>query len=160
MLTTSRVRRAEPADEPEILAMCREMHAENGMFTMSDERVREIIGRAFNRQGAIIGVIGESGRLEGSIYLMITSIWYSTDWHLEELWNFVRPQFRKTGNAEELIRFAKRCGDEIGLPVVIGIMSNIRTEAKVRIYRRQLGNPIGAFFLHNPLCQMNATAHV
>ena len=57
MLTTSRVRKADAGDEAEILAMCRDMHRENGMFTMDDGRVRDIIRRAFNKQGAVIGVI-------------------------------------------------------------------------------------------------------
>lgn len=150
MLTTSRVRRAEPDDEADILAMCREMHRENGMFTMSDGRVKDLISRAFNKQGAVIGVIGKRGRLEASIYLLVTNIWYSEDFHLEELWNFVRADFRKSDNAKDLVAFAKRCGDEIGLPVLIGIMSNIRTKEKIRLYQRQLGEPIGAFFLHKP----------
>lgn len=158
MLHISRVRRADAKDEDEILAMCRQMHVENGMFTMSDDRVREIISRAWKKQGAIIGVIGERGKLEASIYLLLTNIWYSNDWHLEELWNFVRPDFRRSNNAKEMIAFAKRCGDELGISVIIGIMSNIRTESKIRLYERSLGKPAGAFFLHQPLRQMNATA--
>lgn len=151
MLVTSRVRKADAGDADDILAMCNEMHRENGMFTMSDKRVHDLISRAMNRQGGVIGVIGEPGKLEASIYLLITNIWYSEDYHLEELWNFVRPQYRKSSdNVEQLVNFATRCGDEINLPVLIGIMSNIRTEAKVRKYRRLLGDPIGAFFLRQP----------
>lgn len=160
MPTTSRVRRAETGDTDEILAMCREMHAENGMFTMSDRRVKELISRALNKEGAVIGVVGQKGNLEASIYLLITNIWYSEDFHLEELWNFVRPAYRKSDNVEQLVSFAKRCGDEIKLPVLIGIMSNIRTKAKIRKYKRQLGDPIGAFFLHQPLGRLNGTTHI
>ena len=42
-IITSRVRKADAGDAEEILAMCKEMHAENGMFTMSDKRVKELI---------------------------------------------------------------------------------------------------------------------
>jgi GNAT superfamily N-acetyltransferase len=160
MLVTSRVRKAEAGDADEILSLCREMHRENGMFTLSDARVRDIIGRAFNRQGAIIGVIGKRGAVEASICLLVTNIWYSDDFHLEDLWNFVRPEFRRSDNAKELIAFAKRCSDEVGIPLIIGVMSNVRTEAKIRLYERSVGKPAGAFFLHQPLRRMNATAHV
>jgi hypothetical protein len=150
MLVANRVRKATQDDADDIYAMLCEMHRENGMFTMSAPRVREILARAFNRGGAVIGVIGPKGKLEASICLLITNIWYSDDFHLEEFWNFVRPDFRKSNNAKELISFAKRCGDEINLPVFIGIMSSIRTQAKIDLYKRQLGDPIGAFFIHQP----------
>ena len=32
---------------------------------------------------------------------------------------------------------------------MIGVLSNHRTEAKVRLYERQFGKPSGAFFLYN-----------
>ena len=154
MIKTSPVRRPVPEDRPEILAMCREMHAEHGMFSMSDERINNLLDRAFHHQGGVIGVIGpRGGRLEASVYMLISSMWYSDDFHLEELWNFVRPDYRKVnngGNVRELLSFAKRCGDELHIPVLIGIMSNVRTKAKVDLYTRLLGEPMGAFFLHKP----------
>jgi hypothetical protein len=150
MLRVSRVRRADAKDEDELVAMCHELHRENGLFTMSGERVRDMLRRAFAKNGGIVGVIGERGRLQGSIYLLLTQLWYSDDFHLEELWNFVRAPFRKTNNLQEQIDFAKHCSDELGIPAIIGILSNVRTEAKVRIYQRQLGKPAGAFFVHQP----------
>jgi hypothetical protein len=35
------------------------------------------------------------------------------------------------------------------MPLLIGVLSNHRTEAKVRLYERQFGKPTGAFFLYN-----------
>lgn len=157
MIVTSRVRLARPGDADGIMAMLREMHAETGMMGLSEKRVEAMIGRAFSKTGgATIGVIGPPGKLEASICLLISSIWYSHDFHLEELWNFVRAPYRGVRDnagvhhVDRLVEFAKRCGDETALPVLIGIMSGIRTEAKVRKYRRLLGEPIGAFFLHRP----------
>jgi hypothetical protein len=49
-----------------------------------------------------------------------------------------------------LIEFAKKCADEIGLPLTIGILTNQRMEGKVRLYRRSLGVPAGAWFVHFP----------
>lgn len=131
------------------MELCRALHAENGMFTMSEDKVRGMLQRAFNRQGGIIGALGVPGRIEGAIYLVISDYWYSDDWHLSELFSFVLPQYRKSNNAKELITFAKRCSDEIGIPLVIGVISNERTEGKVRLYQRQLDKPAGAFFVYD-----------
>jgi hypothetical protein len=150
MLTTSRVRKADQGDEAELVAMCHELHRENGIFSMSDDRVRDYLNRAFRKEGAIIGVIGSHGKLEGSIYLLLTTMWYTDDWHLGELWNFVRAPFRKSDNAKQLLDFAKRCVDEINIAGVIGIISNDRTAAKVKLYERQFGKPAGAFFVYQP----------
>lgn len=145
----SRVRAARPCDEDEIMAVCRRLHEENGLLHMSDDKVRQMLRRAFNKEGGIVGVIGEPGHIEGAIYLMISTLWYSHTWILEELFNFVLPEHRKSTNAKDLVEFAKRASEEMGLPLIIGVLSNERTEAKVRLYERQLGKPSGAFFVHN-----------
>lgn len=150
MLMTSPVRKANPADEPELLEMCRALHNENGLFSMDDAKVSEMLHRAFNKQGAIIGVIGETGKIQGAIYMLISSFWYTNDWCLEELFNYVRPEHRKSTNAKDLINFGKRCSDDLGIPLVIGVVSNERTRAKLGLYQRQLADPVGAYFLHRP----------
>jgi len=153
MLTISPVRKANRGDEDELMAMCRVLHAENGIFTMNEDKVRGYLRRAFDNKGAIIGALGLPGKIEGSIYLLISNFWYSDDWHLEELWNHVLPQYRRSTNAKELINFAKRCADQLQIPLVIGVVSNERTEAKVRLYERQLSKPKGAFFVYPPATQ-------
>lgn len=151
MLTTSPVRKAVPADEPELMEICRELHAENGMFEMNESKVRHMLERAFTQQGALIGALGATGSIEGAIFMLITSFWYTNDWCLEELFNYVRPEHRRSTNAKELINFGKRCSDELGIPLVIGVVSNERTKAKVGLYQRQLADPVGAYFLHRPV---------
>lgn len=160
MLQVSRVRKATAADEPDLMHLCRELQSENALMPMNQDRVLQYLRRAFNSEGAICGVIGDVGRIEGAIYLVIGNFWYSDQWHLEEFFNFVRPQYRRSNNAKDLIGFAKRCSDEIGIPLVIGIISNERTEAKVRLYERQLAKPSGAFFVHNPLATQASSTHV
>ena len=149
MLVTSPVRKAVLADKSEILEMCVENHRDNGQFTLSLPRVESMIDKAFNRGGTIIGVVG-MGRIEGMIVLNIGQFWYSEDWILEEVQNYVRPQFRKSTHAKDMINFGKRCSDELGIPLVIGVVSNERTRAKLELYRRQLGEPAGGYFLHKP----------
>jgi hypothetical protein len=150
MIVTSPVRKAVPSDEPELMDMCRKLHSENGIFAFSERKVRNILQSAWNGQGGIIGVVGSPGKIEGSICLTICDYFYTEDFHLGELWNFVLPEHRKSTNAKEMIRFAMRCADEIGIPLIIGVLSNERTAAKVGLYRRLLGDPQGAFFVHQP----------
>jgi hypothetical protein len=143
------VRLATPGDEPELMALCRALHGEIGLFSFSESKVRGVIQQYFERRGGIIGVIGPSNAIEASICLIIAEQYYTTDWHLMEMWNFVAAPYRRSRNAEALIEFAKRCSTQIGLPLIIGVMSNVRTAPKVRLYQRRLGVPSGAFFCYN-----------
>lgn len=142
------VRIATAADEPEIIRLLHLMHAEGGMLPLDEGCAREIFARAFNREGGIIGVIGEPDSIQAMIYLLITRFWYTRDNHLEELFNYVRPDSRKTDHAKTLISYARKCSDQIGIPLVIGVLANRAMEAKVRLYRQMLGFPSGAFFVH------------
>lgn len=148
MTEASKVRVATPGDEEGLMALCRLLHAENGLFPMDEDLVREMLWRAFDRQGGTIGVIGPRDALQGMIAIMISRFWYSKQPYLEELFNFVHPEHRRSAHAKALIAFSRRCADEIGIPLLIGVVSNLRTEAKVKLYERQLGKPAGAFFLY------------
>jgi hypothetical protein len=150
------VRLASKSEEAEIMEMCREIHAENGLVSMSEEKVKAMLNRAFNREGGIIGLIGAPGSLEAIIMIVMTSFWSSEETHLEELFSYVRRPFRRKFNgpdmphAEALVNFAKKCSDDIGVPLVIGIITNNRMAGKVRLYRKILGYPAGAYFVVNP----------
>lgn len=157
-ITTIPVRKALPADKPELMDICREGFAEHGMFNMSEPRVETMIDRAFNRGGAVIGVLGDTGRIQGAIYLLISQFWYTEQWCLEELFNYVKPEYRRSTNAKDMISFGKRCSDEIDIPLVIGVVSNERTKPKMELYRRQLGEPVGGYFLHRPASARLLTA--
>lgn len=149
-IITSPVRKARRSDRDELMEMCRTLHAENGQFSFSDRKLAEMLERAFNSNGAVIGVIGTPGKLEASICLNFSSYYYTDDIHLGECWNFVLPEYRRSTNAKDLIKFGMRCADELGVPFITGIISNERTEAKVRLYRRVLGDPVGGFFIYRP----------
>lgn len=145
-MTTVRI--ATRDDEPEIIRLLHLMHAENGMMPLDEDCAREVFARAFNRQGGIIGVIGEPGDIQAMLYLLVTRFWFTRDNHLEELFNYVRPDHRKSDFADTLITFAKKCSDDIGIPLVIGVMTNRHMAQKVRLYRKSLGYPAGAFFVY------------
>lgn len=149
-MTEYPIRLGRPEDEEEIFALCKELHHENGMFEMSEPRVRAMLQKAFRQEGGLIGLIGPPGAVEGLMFLLISNAWYCDQWHLEELFSYVRPAHRNSTHARRLVEWGKRMADEVKLPAIIGIISTTRTEAKVRLYQRFLGNPTGAFFLYVP----------
>lgn len=119
---------------------------------LDEMEAKKTFDLAFNRQGGIIGVIGTPGDIKAMIFLLMSRFWYSRSYHLEELFNFVRPDLRKSPQnyASQLINFAKSCSDSINIPLTIGVLTNHRMEGKVRLYRRSLGVPAGAWFVHMP----------
>lgn len=146
----SNVRMAVPADANGMMGLCHLLHSENALFPVDDDLLRITLGRALCHHDGILGVIGpEGGELEGAIYLLISRFWYSRHHHLEELFSYVHPEHRKSPHAKSLINFAKQCSDTLSLPLNIGVLSDERMEAKVRLYQRQLGKPRGAFFFWN-----------
>lgn len=145
---TEAVRLAVPADEDKIVAMIKLLHDENGLFPLSERRVRDYMQRFFQKQGALIGVVGPEGDPVGSIYLEIGQPYYSECWYLNEAWNFVHPDHRRSDYAKQLLGWAKKMSTDMHLPLMIGIVSNHRTEAKVRLYEKQL-EKAGAFFVWN-----------
>jgi len=144
-----KVRIATQADKPEIFRLLKILHSEGGIQSLDMGRAESMLDLAFNRQGGIIGVLGDAGDLHAMISLLITKAWYTNEDHIEELFNFVRPDQRKSNYADVLIEFAKDCAKQIGIPLMIGVMSNIRTAPKVRLYRKKLGTPSGAYFVYN-----------
>jgi GNAT superfamily N-acetyltransferase len=144
-----RVRRATVEDIPQIFKLGKLLFEENAITGWSERRITEAVNRAINGDGAVIGVIGDVGHLEGMIYLFVAMFWYTDEPHLEEVYNYVHPDYRKSDNAKALIDFAKSCADGIGVPLTIGIISNHKTEQKIRLYQRRLGKPSGAYWLYN-----------
>lgn len=148
-MTDAIVRLALPADEEGLMEHVHMLHGENGLFPLSETKARGIVNRALNRQGIIVGVIGDPGALEASICLCLDQPYYSDAFQLTELWNFVAPpRGKRAGHAKKMIEFAKLCSDRMAIPLTIGVLSNERVEAKQRLYERQL-EPAGVFFVHN-----------
>lgn len=154
-VSPSITRRAVPTDHQEIWRLFLMAHNENGIFKLSPEKVEFFIQRALypdriqpGDQGprGEIRVIGVSGKLEAICFVIIGSFWYTVDHHVEELLVFVDPEFRRSNHAQSLIAWMKQAAEELGIPVLTGIMSTTRTAGKVRLYDRSLPR-VGAFYL-------------
>jgi hypothetical protein len=116
------------------------------------EKVLGLVWGALTQENGLIAVIGKPGeRIEGGILLVLGSLWYSDDKVLEERGIFINNDFRssKGGRARRLCEFAKETAKKLGIPLMVGAITNDRTEAKMRLYERQFGKPAGFFFLYN-----------
>lgn len=149
MNDTPTVRLATSADEAGLIELCRLMHGENGLFQMSEAKVRARVQNSFRREGGAIGVIGPHDDICAAVMLELAQLWYTDDWHVADLMVFVHPEHRRSNCIKALIDFARTTAVGIGLPMLSGVVSNTRTEAKVRLYQRALGAPVGAFFVYN-----------
>ena len=142
------VRIAAPNDEDDIYNLLMLQHRECGLFNFSDKKVRAVMQSGTRQNGGIVGVVDGENGIEATIGLSITQPWYSEDWHLSELWNFVHPAHRKEGHAAKLVNFSKWCSDNMTIPLFIMAIANKRTEAKVRLYKRMVPMT-GTMFLYN-----------
>lgn len=146
------IRLGTPEDEEAVLELAIKAWNENGIKDVNPEKMRGMIRPALYLWQGLVGIIGERGKpIEGAVLLRTSQMWYSDDIMLEEKAVFVDPAYRsaKGGRARRLCEFSKRVADGLGVPLIIGVLSNHRTEAKIRLYERQFGSPAGAFFLYN-----------
>jgi hypothetical protein len=138
MATFSDVRLAQPADEEPLMALLAEMHAETGIGRLDPARVRIAIRAGIGRQGGVVGVVRGPEGVEASIGLFIGSSWYSPDAHLFDLWSFVGEPHRRSPHAKSMILFAKQAAVDLGLPLVMTVVSNESTARKERLFERQM----------------------
>lgn len=143
------VRLATMEDIPELFRLVKMGCEEDGKTPIDEIKVIDGLKKHFDKQGVLIGVIGDrGGELKASICLAVTEYWFSSNKHLQEMGLYVSPEHRRSNFAKQLMSFAKQSADALGLELMIGVMSNERTEAKVRLYERQF-RKIGAFFAYN-----------
>jgi hypothetical protein len=138
------IRIADTDDFQELFRVCCLLHRENGQHEFSEPRSSAFIWRGCNKDNAVIGVIGPSDNIKAIIYLEVQQIYYSDEIQLGEAFAFVRADCRKTDFAKKLVRFAKKCAEESGVCLMIGIISDHKLEAKRRLYEREL--PLGGYF--------------
>lgn len=145
------VRVADISDIDQIITLCEMLYEENGekTFSLSLPKMCNTVSNVLNKRGGVLGVIGQGDEIHGMICLVLEAPWYSDDFGLYELFNFVHPDHRASNYAKSLILFAKQKSEKLDIPLDIGILSNERMEAKCRLYRRVLPK-IGEFFRYIP----------
>lgn len=143
------VRLAAVEDVPELMDLMRTACGEDAQHPIDEEKVFAMIQRYLHKGGALIAVIGEVGKPVAYLLMVVDQIWYSTDYQLLELSLFVHPDHRRSDYAKQLMAFSKQASEGLDLDLTIGVLSNERTEAKVRLYQRQF-KQAGAFFTYRP----------
>jgi hypothetical protein len=142
---------ATPFDVHEIMEVALAACEENGLTNPNPTKLLQEVWSALHLKDGLVGIIRNAqGVLEAAILLRIGTMWYSDERILEEKAIFIHPDYRigKNRRAPILCDFAKMTADRLGIPLIIGVLSSHRTEAKVRLYERQFGKPSGAYFLY------------
>ena len=130
------IRIGTPSDVDAVMELAMMATEENGFVEPNPSKLLADIWPALNQDHGIMGLIGSpDSKLEAAILLRTGKMWYSDQDVLEEKAIFVHPDFRsaKGGRAGRLCDFAKEVSDSLGIPLIIGVLSNNRTEAKVRL---------------------------
>lgn len=168
-MTPSVVRRATMADYDDLWRLFLQAHHENGIFKLSHGKVDFFMRRALepekihpadNGPRGMIAVIGPPGSLEAMCFVIIGEFWYSEEKHIEELIVYVDPVCRRSEHAKTLIGWMKKTADALEIPLFTGVISTERTDAKLKLYDRQLPR-IGGFFCyplpkrHNAIKKLN-----
>lgn len=152
------VRVGTPDDLHDVMDLAVMGAEENGFLKADASKLLYDIWPALHRDQGIMGLVNYPGsKPVGAVLLRVINPWYSTERAIEERAIFVHPDYRAggakvgaraSGAAVRLINFSKTVADRMELPLLIGVLSNDRTEAKVRLYERELGKPAGAYWLY------------
>lgn len=145
------IRIGTTADMHECMELALTACAENAFLNFAPDKLAQEMWSALSLHHGIVGLIGRrGGKPEGIVLLRTGAMWYSNSPVVEEKAIFIHPDFRaaKGGRGRQLCEFSKSVSRKLGLPLLIGVLSNNRTEAKVRMYERIFGKPAGVFFLY------------
>ena len=151
MIDEVKVRIGTPSDVHPFMDLVMACTRENALIHPDPEKILGEVWAALNRDHGIVGIIGEEdgAPLEAGILLRVSEMWYSKDSVVDERGLFVRPDFRsaKGGRASRLCEFAKNVQRTLEMPLVIGVLSTSRADAKVRLYERQFGPASGGYWI-------------
>lgn len=147
------VRIGTPDDVHPMMEIVQMASLENGLTHAEPVKLLQHVWAALNQDHGLVGIIGEPGEpIEAAALLRIGPLWYAPDdeYVIEEKGVFVHPDFRsaKGGRAARLVEWSMSISDELGFPLTIGIFSDQRTAAKVRLYQRKLGEPSGVYWIY------------
>lgn len=145
------VRPAQESDEENLFALLCMAYKENAPYPINPNKVRLMIAKASRDKDVIIGVIDApdgSGRIAASVGAMFSQWWYTDEWHIEDCWNFVHPEYRRHPFAKDLLNYSKWIAEKMEMPLHVGVMTSTRMEAKIKFFSRMMPQ-VGAAFVYN-----------
>jgi GNAT superfamily N-acetyltransferase len=149
------IRLAEIEDIPSLMALTKLAADEDAQHPYDAEKVWNVVRRHYDKTGGLVAVAGAKGEpVRGYLIMIVDEIWYSPDYQLLELSLFVAPDHRKSTLAKQLMAFSKAASEGLKLDLTIGVLSTERTEAKVKLYKRQF-KTAGAYFVYRPQSAVN-----
>ena len=157
MACESIVRVADVRDRAEVWRLFLHSHQDNGLFSLAPEKVDVFLNRLLMPElipdddtgvRGVIGVIGPVGELEALCGICISDVWYTSEKHLADFLVFVDPANRASDHASALLHWMKLQSDLIGLPLLSGVVSSKRTEAKCRLFKRMFPK-VGEYYLYS-----------
>lgn len=156
----SSVRIAKHGDELAIFDTILLGHADNGLWPISHNKILKLVEDAVrstmieDRPKPTIGIIeGENG-IEAMTCFTFDQYWYTDEWHICELFNWVHPDHRASKHADSLMAFQKKFTDDMCVEtghkfaLLTGVMTLKRLEAKINLFGRKYPQ-IGALFAYN-----------
>jgi len=152
------VRLATPEDEDALVESLARVADQWGLrqgsgmsYPFNAPKARETVQKAIRQDQSWVAVIGDGGRIEGSICIFVAEPFFSDAPYLAELWTVVMPDYRGSDHAKRLVAFAKSLADTAELPLVIGVVARDRVEAKRRLFDVAVGQyPSGNFYCYQP----------
>jgi GNAT superfamily N-acetyltransferase len=141
------LRTATAGDTEAVMDLLRLAHREAPTGRWAEARAREALAECLDpRTGAVLLSLSH-GVPVAALGIVISRMWWSDDPILQERFAFVHPQHRRAPHARTLLEAARSTVQDAGMPLLIGVLSNIRAAGKVRLYERVFGAPAGATFL-------------
>lgn len=130
---TAIYRVATAADAGAIMDLLRDMHAENGIASLDEQKVRARIDELLRSGWIILAEV--DGALAGSIALQFQSFWYSSDIHIRDNWFFVRKGYRRSSIALRLKRTGEDMARRQNVPFAIGLFGKQDINRKRAFFR-------------------------
>lgn len=141
------MRLGSAADAPAICELLGLARQEVPAGRWSEKRVAATVAECLETGGVILSLSHD--KPVGTLGFVPATFWWSDDPLLQEKWVFVHPQHRRAPHARAMLRLIKDIQRRAGMPLLIGVMSAIRTQGKIGLFRSEFGEPAGASFLVN-----------
>lgn len=146
MPSSVEIRYATPAETEAVFGLLMEMYAESGLVSLAPEKVLAQIAKCTERGGVLLAVL--EGRIIGTAGLQFGCLWWTKNWHVEELWTFVTKEgrARRSSAGILLLKAMNEVALANNLPLIFGIFSPVRTNSKKRLFGR-FGREVGASYI-------------
>jgi hypothetical protein len=150
------VRIAVPADEEAVMELLLADVRDNAerIAVVDPERIRWHLRMCTEMKGGICGVIdGPEGKPVAVCVLIPQQWWWSREWFMQEVVNFVHVDHRRSRHIHDLIAFERWVADAQStgfghrVYVIMGVLGLNRVREKAILYRRKM-RQVGWAFLY------------